>query len=289
MSLTQGLQPGPGPTTRPAPSPEFAKIARIAAETAGIVLPPDKAPMVFSRIAKRLKALRLPDAQAYCSYLDSGQDPGELDRLISVLTTNVTSFFREKHHFDYLSEHVLPGLAQRSASGGRVRLWSAGCSSGEEPITLAITLLEHSEAFASGDVRILATDIDTQILDRARSARYPDLPDPPFDPVRRKRFFEPVDANDPDAGWQTRALLRDKIAFRPLNLMGPWPFKGPFDVIFCRNVAIYFSHETQATLWRRLRDMLAPGGHLFIGHSERVENAAALGMETAHTTTYRLR
>lgn len=289
IAPSQGLAAPRGPTPDPrGPGREFQTIARIAGDLAGLVLPPDKAPMVYSRIAKRVKALRLDGPAAYCALLERGDDPGELEELISVLTTNVTSFFRERHHFDFMTRRLLPDLAQKAARGERVRLWSAGCSSGEEAVSMAICLLSYNEAFARGDVRILATDIDRNILRTAQAALYhePRLEGMPPDTLRR--FFAAEDGPG-GARWRPIGAVRDMISFRHLNLMEGWPFRGPFDIIFCRNVAIYFAPDTQTRLWSRFRQMLAPDGHLFIGHSERIENPPALGLEPTHTTTYRLR
>lgn len=287
--MTAGLNVSPPSPSEPVPDPgpEFEIIARIAHAKAGLMLPRDKAAMVYSRIAKRVKALRLASTAEYCAYVQRDDDPAEIQELISVLTTNVTSFFRERHHFDYLTEQILPDLAQAAARGERVRLWSAGSSSGEEAVSMAVALLSYSPAFARGDVRILATDIDRHILQTAQAALYlePRLEGMPADTL--DTYFERHDvAGGPR--WRPRPQVRDMISFRHLNLMATWPFKGPFDVIFCRNVAIYFAADTQAELWRRFCQMLRPGGHIFIGHSERIEDPPALGLSPVHTTTYRL-
>ncbi|MFN3615615.1 MAG: CheR family methyltransferase [Rubrimonas sp.] len=270
-----------GPREFPFSEAEFLQIAKILRATAGIDMPAAKEPLVYSRLAKRLRALGLRSFREYCALI---ADPSSDERIqmLSALTTNVTRFWREPHHFEDLRRKVLPPLVERARAGGRVRIWSAGCSTGQEPYCIAMCVLEALSDAPSRDVKILATDIDPRVLAEGRAGRYPaeSLADAP-EALWRRTF---VDAGDGtmEAGPQLRSL----ISFRELNLIGEWPMKGPFDVIFCRNVAIYFDEETQNAIWLRMARLLAPGGKLCIGHSERVGGQAASLLNTDGVTAY---
>lgn len=264
---------------------DFAAIARLAQQDFGLHLTEAKKELVYSRLSRRLRQLGLTDFQTYCQILEGADAETERLEMLSALTTNVTHFFREGHHFTTLRDTVLPPLIAAAKRGGRLRLWSAGCSAGQEPYSLALTVLELCPDAAHHDIRILATDVDPAILARAEAGIYRDeevisLPEP-----LQTRYLQPVpgDANYFAIGTRPRALIR----FGVLNLMGDWPIKGPFDAIFCRNVAIYFNKDTQARLWSRFADLLTPEGHLCIGHSERVAGPAAALFAAAGVTTYR--
>jgi chemotaxis protein methyltransferase CheR len=238
--------------------------ARVFAHT-GISLADHKRELVYGRLAKRLRALRLSSFADYCRHLDANEE--ELLELINAITTNLTSFFREPYHFDYLRETILPELLERNAGRRRIRIWSAGCSTGEEPYSIAMTVREVLPESRDWDVRVLATDIDSNVLAHAQAGIYREDRAAQIPPGLLRRFFRKgVGA----AAGSVRAIdeLRDLIAFRRLNLMEEWPMKGPFDVIFCRNVVIYFDKDTQRRLIGRYADLLAQGGHLFVGHSE---------------------
>jgi len=262
----------------------FRRIAAIAHTEFGIALGENKRNLVVSRLSRRLRDLRLPDFAAYCRYLDS--DAGGLERrqMCSLLTTNVTRFFREAHHFRALAEGVLPPLVERARAGGRVRLWSAGCSSGEEAYSLALTVLQLCPEAARRDIRILGTDIDPEVIHRGRAGIYDlrgaDIPD-----ALRAAHFTPDGAGP--GTYRVGADLRKLVTLVELNLMGEWPMKRTFDVIFCRNVVIYFDAETQQRLWTRFAAALVPGGMLFVGHSERVAGPAAERLVPAGVTQYR--
>ena len=262
----------------------FAFIAELARAEAGLMIPRDKGTMVFARLNKRLKALGLADYDSYCALLRRPDAAEERKTLISILTTNVTSFMREPHHFEALQKELLPDLIARGRAGGRVRLWSAGCSSGQEPYTIAMCVLDSWPDAARCDLRILATDIDHVVLQKAREGVYAESAVDTLPRGWREKFFHAADAA---GNCRVRRELRDLIAFRELNLMRPWPFSGRFDVIFCRNVVIYFDQETQNALWPRFEEACQPGGTLFVGHSERVETAAGTGFRMAGKTTYR--
>jgi chemotaxis protein methyltransferase CheR len=207
--------------------------------------------------------------------------PDEVPHFIDVLTTNKTNFFREPAHFDFLVDAVLPRLAE---SGQEIRLWSAACSSGEEPYTLGMVVRDHLPPEAQKRTRILATDISGRILAAARQARYagPQLQGIPPETLRKHLERVP---GAPDA-WTVRREVRDLVRFGRLNLMEDWPMKGPFDVIFCRNVMIYFDRETQERLVRRFAALLPPGGILCVGHAESLSGIAH-GLEQLQPAVYR--
>ncbi|MEZ5996974.1 MAG: protein-glutamate O-methyltransferase [Hyphomonadaceae bacterium] len=248
----------------------FAQIATFLREQTGIALNDAKATLVYSRLAKRLRKLGLPDFDAYCEFIETPDGAGERNEMIAALTTNVTRFFREPHHFDHLRKNVAPRLMETARSGGRVRLWSAACSSGEEPYSMALTLLDVFPDAARYDVRILATDIDPNMVAKAKLAIYRDEAVSPIASGLRERFL----SREPDAAekvWRVKDEVRSLITFKELNLNGNWPMQGRFDVIFCRNVVIYFEEPTQIALWNRFKNILTPEGRLYIGHSERCD------------------
>lgn len=246
---------------------EFTSIAaRIHRET-GIVIGTAKRSMLISRLAHRLRRLGLTDFGAYTQLLNSAEGETERRALVSAITTNVTQFFREPHHFDALAE-LAPTLIQRAKAGGRVRLWSAGCSTGQEAYCMAATLLEIAPDIDRHDLRILATDIDADVIDKAKAGVYERqlLGEDP--PALLRRCLE----DGPSAGQVSMAgKLRSLVRFEVLNLLEPWPFQGRFDVIFCRNVVIYFDAATRHDLWRRFAARTVADGRLFIGHSERMD------------------
>jgi len=263
----------------------FDCIARIAHEQAGLVLPHAKKNMVKSRVVRRLRALKM---QSFGDYVDlvrgiDGKD--ELRNLINALTTNVSQFFRENHHFDLLRQTVLPLLLQRAAKGGKVRIWSAGCSNGQEPYSIAMVLTDMDSAVATRDVRILATDIDIEVLGFASRATYPDTMLEGVPPANLSKYFQKVTGQTSE--FQVVAALRKLVSFRELNLHERWPMQGPFDLIFCRNVLIYFDAQAQERLLTRFHEMLAPDGWLLIGHSERVPASIAADFTSGGITALR--
>ncbi len=262
---------------------DFTVIAKRAQADFGLHLTLAKKDLVYSRLAKRLRQLGLADFQSYCRLIDSNGAEDERMHMLSALTTNVTHFFREGHHFQTLRDKVLPPLIAAAREGRRVRIWSAGCSAGQEPYSLAFTLLEACPEAARFDIRILATDVDPEILAKARDGVYHNDELKALPETVRAQHILPSDGSRFSIGDKARAL----VTFGALNLMQDWPIKGPFDVIFCRNVAIYFDKETQARLWQRFAELMPVGGHLCIGHSERVAGPAAPSLETVGVTTYR--
>jgi chemotaxis protein methyltransferase CheR len=245
---------------------DFRHIADILYADSGIHLIDAKAPLVYSRLGKRLRQLGLSRFSDYCRLLEGPDGAGERASLLSALTTNVTRFFREPHHFDALKKQVAESLGPIARSGGRVRLWSAGCSNGHEPYSMAMVLLAELPEAADLDVRILATDIDPLVVDRARAGLYSSEDVEPVPHGLASRFVIPE-----GTGVRMADSLQRLVSFGVLNLHAKWPMKGRFDAIFCRNVAIYFDDETQRRLWTRFAGSLTPDGRLYIGHSERAE------------------
>ncbi len=240
---------------------DFDAIAAMVREQSGIVLSASKRDLVYSRLRRRLRALRLSSFTDYRALLVG--DPGAAERvkMINAITTNLTGFFREPHHFEFLEERMLPAIAPGSR---RMRIWSAGCSSGEEPYSIAMTLRRALPDIDDRDVRVLATDIDTDMVATAAAGRYAMERAVAIPIELRRSFVRRIDAATVEMDDQLKSL----IAFRPLNLLDEWPMRGPFDAIFCRNVVIYFDKPTQRVLFDRFAEMLVPNGHLFIGHSE---------------------
>ncbi|MBD3845761.1 protein-glutamate O-methyltransferase CheR [Bosea sp. SSUT16] len=242
-------------------------IAALVYEQAGIVIREHKEAMTRGRLARRVKALGLGSVAEYCAFLKTPQAASELPELINAVTTNHTAFFRERHHFDHLRREVMPRLVQeRAGRRGRIRIWSSACSSGEEAYSIAATCREAIGPRSDLDFRILATDIDTDILARAEAGIYPaDL----FErlPADVKSSMR-LEAGSTRGDARISEELRRMVAFKRLNLIETWPMKGPFDVIFCRNVFIYFDTQTKASILDRFVALLSPGGFLYLGHSE---------------------
>lgn len=262
---------------------DFRHIAQTLHAHAGIALSEGKAALVYSRLAKRLRVLGLRSFRDYCALIDGAEGVDERQAMMAALTTNVTRFYREPHHFDHLRDKVMPDLAARARAGGRVRLWSAACSNGQEPYSMAMTVLDVLPEAAELDVRILATDIDPNMVAEGAAGVYSEDLLAPVPPASR-RHFEPV-AGAPGR-FGADAALRRLVTFKELNLIGDWPMRGRFDVIFCRNVVIYFDDATQERVWGRFTPILNPGGVLYIGHSERVTGPAAQQLQPAGLTTY---
>lgn len=263
---------------------DFDFLRKISNQHTGIVVSDDKYDMFYSRLAKRVRHLRLGDFREYCEYLDRNRGE-EFDHFINAITTNLTSFFRENHHFQFLKNDVLKKLEQSNAGQRRIRIWSAGCSTGEEPYSIAMTVAESGLRERGWDIRILATDIDSNVLDTAAQGVYRDekVGDLPKS-VLRKWFRQ---GSGSKQGYvRVVPELRQMISFKQLNLMEDWPHKGPLDVIFCRNVLIYFDSATKHKLVNRYADMLAVGGHLCIGHSESLKEVPA-NLDFIGHTTYR--
>jgi chemotaxis protein methyltransferase CheR len=262
---------------------DFHKIAALVHGEAGIVLVESKANLVYSRLAKRLRAIGLRSFRDYCALVESQDGVDERQALIAAMTTNVTKFFREPHHFEHLSKNVFPGLAAAARRGERVRIWSAACSSGEEPFSIALALLSFMPDAGDHDVLILATDIDPNMIERGQTASYPLAR---LDDIPKTMRNSCIEFDTPASRFRFASKARDLIRFRELNLLRSWPLKASFQVIFCRNVMIYFDQPTQDGIWRRFAAHMQPGAHLYIGHSERIATEV-LPFSVAGQTAYR--
>lgn len=247
---------------------EFDQIRKIVYDRTGINLTDAKREMVYSRLSKRLRQLGLNGFREYCTIIQE-EASNELGNFINSITTNLTSFFREQHHFDSLKNKLVPGIIKEGRPGNSIRIWSAGCSTGEEPYSLAITMTEALLDYPGWSAKILATDLDTAVLEKGRSGIYSaervsGLPE--F--VVKKWFSRGAGAKE--GMVKVKPELRNMIIFKQLNLMEEWPVKPDVDIIFCRNVVIYFDKPTQARLFDRFANYLRPRGYLFIGHSENL-------------------
>ncbi|BAN69880.1 CheR family methyltransferase [endosymbiont of unidentified scaly snail isolate Monju] len=248
---------------------DFDFLRRLANQHTGIVVSDDKFDMFYSRLSRRVRALGLPDFAAYCNYLKLGDDEAELTELVNAITTNLTAFFRENHHFEYLRDHALPER-MRVNGDRRISIWSAGCSTGEEPYSIGMVVGEMA-SLQGWEVDITATDIDSDVLAKAsrgiyRMDRVEGLPR-----ERLRRWF--FKGKGHQKGMvRVKPELRQRISFRQLNLMQPWQ-QEPMEIIFCRNVIIYFDKESKIRLVERFADVIKPGGFLFIGHSESLFKA----------------
>jgi len=260
---------------------DFAALRELVKTHTGIHLSEQKREMVYGRLSRRLRALGLDSFRAYRELLEGG-DPEELVQFCNAITTNLTSFFREAHHFQYLREQLLAPQAEARAAR-RLRLWSAGCSTGEEPYSLAMTIHEAFPDVRRRDIKILATDLDTEVLGRGARGLYEEERVRGLAPERLERFFRR--AGGAGSAYAVAPELRGLITFRELNLMHALPMKGPFDAIFCRNVVIYFDKDTQRELFARIAQLQRPGDMLFLGHSEslyRVSDAYTLVGKTIY-------
>jgi chemotaxis protein methyltransferase CheR len=262
---------------------EFEFIRHVIGENAGIVLGPNKRQLVQGRLARRLRDLGLTSYTAYCEHLRRS-GPEELVGLINAITTNVTSFFRENHHFEAMREFMLPEALRRNAQSRRIRIWSAGCSTGEEPYFIAMIASDVPQR-SGWDCKILATDIDSDVIAFAQQGIYPmdRVSSLPTERLRRS-FQKGVGTRAGEA--LVKSQVRDLVTFRVLNLLQPWPMRGVFDVIFCRNVMIYFDQATRDRLIERFAQLLAPEGYLCIGHAEAIHQTTA-PLELVGRTIYR--
>jgi len=240
----------------------FDKISKRIYAKSGIVLAEHKKQMAQARIARRLGALNLTSFESYLDFLDSPEGTEEQSYFVEALTTNLTSFFREAHHFEHLKTVLMPQLAARSTA--RTRFWSAACSTGEEPYSMACIVKGLLQSRPDLDLKILATDIDTQVLKKASDGIYPAERIKDLDPEYSNHFRGMI----ADDKLQISHDLKRYITFRNLNLFAQWPFQGNFDAIFCRNVIIYFEADERKLLVGRMVERLEPGGYLYLGHSE---------------------
>ncbi len=264
---------------------EFNKVRERIYKTAGISLGEAKRTLVVSRLTKRVKARGLASFDAYLDFLDTKATNADRQDFVNALTTNLTRFYREDHHFDHLVEQV--GQIMSAPATGRVnakrrlRIWSAGCSTGQEPYTIAMCLVQRYPQLKNWDFRILATDVDTDVLAKAARGVYSQDELEGLNAQQAKMF-----ERSGDGAIRVPANLRNLMTFKPLNLMKAWPFKGPFDAIFCRNVTIYFDKPTQTEVFKRFAGLLGDEGYLYIGHSENMR-AEAVGFSLCGKTIYK--
>ncbi len=263
---------------------DFDYLRHFVAAATGIVAGEEKYTLYYSRLAARLRLLGLADFRAYRDYLKQNPETESIE-LVNSLTTNLTSFFREPHHFDFIREQIVP--ASRQAGVKRLRVWSAGCSSGEEAYSIAITLLQSIPDVAHWDIEIVATDIDSQVLASAVEGVYASERVAHLDPAIRERFFRVAPASD-GARVSVSEESRRLVQFRHHNLLHPWPFHARFDAIFCRNVVIYFSQDTKTWLVNRFAEALVDDGYLFMGHSESLYRTSDR-FESCGNTVYRMK
>ena len=243
---------------------DFKRVQKIVYDFAGIDLNDSKNNLVYNRLAKRIRFLGQTNFNEYLNYVEK-QGESEFIHLINSITTNLTFFFRENHHFEYLEDTVIPELLKKNATTKKIRFWSAGCSTGEEPYSLAIVLKENVPS--GWDAKVIATDLDSNVVNTGLTGVYKIDRLKGISDERKNRWFRKGEGSK--AGLvKIKPELQDMIEFGQLNLMNDWPFKETFDVIFCRNVVIYFDKPTQGKLFNRYADLLPLGGHLFVGHSE---------------------
>jgi len=241
---------------------QFDKISKLVYQISGIDLHEGKEELVKARLIKRLRHLKIYDFNQYLKYITNDKSGEEIGAMVDILTTNKTNFFRESEHLDFLKNEIIPHWGNRP-----VRIWSAGCSSGEEPYSIAIVLNECITDVVRRDIKILATDISDRMMEKARQGVYDEENLKDMSPHLKHKYFHKAGTG---SGHKYKVIprLQSMVSFAKLNLMESWPMRGPFDVIFCRNVMIYFDRPTQEHLVQRFWHLLGEGGYLLVGHSE---------------------
>lgn len=246
---------------------DFSYICQFVYKSTGIVLNGSKREMVYRRLTRIVRERKIGSFSEYCRLLRA-QSEQEESYFINAITTNLTSFFREQHHFDYLSQHELPKLLETKKESKRIRIWSSASSTGEEPYSIAVTLLEALGTQSSyWDAKILATDIDSNVVAKGKAGVY-SLKNVEDMPKNLKNKYFKKGRGEYESQVRAENIIKELITFKQLNLLDSWPMQGPFDIIFCRNVLIYFDKKTQSALFERYYNLLAPGGLLLLGHSE---------------------
>jgi len=248
---------------------QFKELSKLMYDISGVEIQQGKEGLIQSRLTKRLRLLHLPNFDTYLKYLKSREGGNEVLAMMDQLTTNKTHFFREKPHFDLLQNRILPELQKLGKR--KLRIWCAGCSSGEEPYSISILLNECLPDLAAWDVRILATDISPSMLEKCRNATYTQHALQETPNLLVSKYFTKQDLKG-EQMFRVQDKVTRKVHFAQLNLMTSWPMKGPFDVIFCRNVMIYFNQATRHSLVKRYYNLLKTDGYLLIGHSESLTN-----------------
>lgn len=264
---------------------DFKYLCELVYENTGIVLDERKREMIYRRLTRRTRQLELKTFGDYCDLLRSENDE-ELANFFNIITTNLTSFFREEHHFDFLRDDFLPEHMNRRESNHKLRIWSSACSTGEEPYSIAISLQEAmGTSLDAWDVKILATDLDTEVLSTAKAGIYKDERIESLSEERQSTWFK-SGTGENESMIKVHPKLQKLITFNPLNLLEEWPMKDVFDVVICRNVLIYFDRKTQDGLVARFTKMLRPNGILMLGHSESID-AKSFGLTLIGKTTFR--
>ncbi|HEY0212786.1 MAG TPA: protein-glutamate O-methyltransferase [Paenirhodobacter sp.] len=261
----------------------FGLIAEWLHTQSGVRLARTQRAMLQSRLLRRVRDLQLPDLDSYMVLLHSPDGDKEQHHMVSALTTHVSQFFREMHHFQLLRLKILPAILRQAQHGQPIRIWSAGCANGQEPYSIAMILADLVPDYATYDVQILATDIDPVAIAFAHDGIYPAAAIPHIPSHYRSRFI--VRHGD---GQRIAPSLRNLVTFQRQNLHDSWPEPGTFDLIFCRNVAIYFDKSAQRRLWQRFEFRLRPGGWLCLGHAERIPADIGSQLVPDGVTTYRL-
>lgn len=250
---------------------DFLRIQNLAKNHAGIHLSSAKRELVYARLARRLRQLGLKQFARYCDLLEADRSGDEIEAFSNAITTNLTSFFRESHHFAHLKVRWLPAWQAEASASSQIRIWSAGCSTGEEAYSIAMTVLSELSLTDVTRLRILATDVDTQVLERAANGIYPVDKSEAFAPGLLERFW--LRGRGGQTGYmRAGSELRNAIEFRRHNLVSQPPPDQGFDIIFCRNVMIYFDPPTQIQVYQKFASALKPGGLLMVGHSEGLVN-----------------
>lgn len=260
---------------------DFREISELVRSMVGIQLTEAKQGLVKSRLQKRLRRLGMTQFSQYVAFIKTAEGAGEVEELISAISTNVTAFNREPHHFEHFRENVIPLLAKKIHSREPVRIWSAGCSNGSEPYTIACAVLDAIPNAGDHDFHILATDIDKYSLATGRQGIYTEEMVSKMPSEKAKSWFQKT-----NQGYEVHPKAKKLVSFKTLNLMTSWPIKRKYDAIFCRNVMIYFCAEDQARIISQFANHLYPGAFLYIGHSERVLGPAAEKFVSAGATTY---
>lgn len=241
---------------------DFNDVTSRIYKLAGIVLQDHKKDMVYGRLARRLRVLDMNSFSEYLNFVDSPSGSAEVQQFVNALTTNLTSFFREAHHFDHFRKEINRLVQQNPRR--KLRVWCSAASTGQEPYSIAMALDQVNVTAMGQDVKVLATDLDTNVLTKCQAGLYEASQFDKMPASLRDSYFKPVSGGQ----YQVVQKLKDLLMFKQLNLLGSWPMKGPFDVIFCRNVLIYFDNETRAAVVSKMKDLLAPNGVLYLGHSE---------------------
>jgi chemotaxis protein methyltransferase CheR len=257
---------------------DFNDISSRIFKLSGIVLRDNKHDMVYGRLARRLRILNMDSFPQYRAYLDSLEGiANETQHFVNSLTTNLTSFFREGHHFEHLAKHIPKLYAENPKK--QLKVWCSATSTGQEPYSIAMTLDSLGLSPMSHNIKVLCTDLDTNVLKKAEEGIYEEAAVGKLPTGKRHTYFTPM----PDGQFRVSHKLREFLIFRQLNLLSSWPMKGPFDVIFCRNVLIYFDNPTRAAIVTKMLSLLPVGGILYLGHSEAFPLSASLVESEGHT------